>query len=461
MATTSGKLDEDTLMTLKTIIWGTDIKDEVFKRWTQGFVFSEDEPTALVQFDGGPCAVIAPVQGYIIRQALFTENPVDNLSTLTEEKANELLGSALVEIMLEVSSKSGVFSVIYLEDDKNDDDTNKDESCSTSKENNETKNGESCAKRPKLDADLFHTRIRCTKCQNEDDLRTYVKSKLSMFQETFGVVLYLYSIILTKGIEQIKNEVEDPGEQFIDSIHGHGSQSLINLLLSGKAVTNGLSGKAVTNVWDNDKDISGLKLRGIPRQSTIGFLTLMEYMRYCEVGWYLKNPRFPIWMLGSETHLTVLFSKDENLIINESSKSSARHIFQRFDPEGNGFISTSLLGDLMSALDLVSEKEYVDIMTSKLDSESLGIITMHCFMEEFYPGDVIKDTPNTFELYHYNGIPRSCLNSKVKYFVGTATLPEELEVQIITDTSPIKLCLQTKWPSIEMSWTDNYIPSLN
>lgn len=36
MATTSGKLDEDTLMTLKTIIWGTDIKDEVFKRWTQG-----------------------------------------------------------------------------------------------------------------------------------------------------------------------------------------------------------------------------------------------------------------------------------------------------------------------------------------------------------------------------------------------------------------------------------------
>lgn len=425
MATTSGKLDEDTLMTLKTIIWGTDIKDEVFKRWTQGFVFSEDEPTALVQFDGGPCAVIAPVQGYIIRQALFTENPVDNLSTLTEEKANELLGSALVEIMLEVSSKSGVFSVIYLEDDKNDDDTNKDESCSTSKENNETKNGESCAKRPKLDADLFHTRIRCTKCQNEDDLRTYVKSKLSMFQETFGVVLYLYSIILTKGIEQIKNEVEDPGEQFIDSIHGHGSQSLINLLLSGKAVT---------NVWDNDKDISGLKLRGIPRQSTIGFLTLMEYMRYCE---------------------------DENLIINESSKSSARHIFQRFDPEGNGFISTSLLGDLMSALDLVSEKEYVDIMTSKLDSESLGIITMHCFMEEFYPGDVIKDTPNTFELYHYNGIPRSCLNSKVKYFVGTATLPEELEVQIITDTSPIKLCLQTKWPSIEMSWTDNYIPSLN
>ena len=27
---------------------------------------------------------------------------------------------------------------------------------------------------------------------------------------------------LFQGIEQIKNEVEDPGEQMIDSIHGHG-----------------------------------------------------------------------------------------------------------------------------------------------------------------------------------------------------------------------------------------------
>lgn len=28
----------------------------------EGFVFSENEHTALEQFEGGPCAVIAPVQ---------------------------------------------------------------------------------------------------------------------------------------------------------------------------------------------------------------------------------------------------------------------------------------------------------------------------------------------------------------------------------------------------------------
>jgi len=28
-----------------------------------------------------------------------------------------------------------------------------------------------------------------------------------------------------------------------------------------------------------------------------------------QVGWYLKNPYYPIWLIGSETHLTVMFSR--------------------------------------------------------------------------------------------------------------------------------------------------------
>lgn len=37
-----------------------------------GFVFSEDEPTALVQEEGGPCAVIAPVQAFLLKNILFS-----------------------------------------------------------------------------------------------------------------------------------------------------------------------------------------------------------------------------------------------------------------------------------------------------------------------------------------------------------------------------------------------------
>ena len=46
------------------------------------------------------------------------------------------------------------------------------------------------------------------------------------------------------------------------------------------------------------------ELKGIETQSEVGFLTLLERLRYCEVGTYLKNPKYPVWVLGSETHLT-------------------------------------------------------------------------------------------------------------------------------------------------------------
>lgn len=46
------------------------------------------------------------------------------------------------------------------------------------------------------------------------------------------------------------------------------------------------------------------ELQGIANQSEVGFLTLLEHLRYCQVGTYLKNPCNPIWVLGSDTHLT-------------------------------------------------------------------------------------------------------------------------------------------------------------
>jgi len=42
-----------------------------------GFTFAgDDEPTALLQYDGGPCAVIVPVQAFLLKNLLFTESAV-------------------------------------------------------------------------------------------------------------------------------------------------------------------------------------------------------------------------------------------------------------------------------------------------------------------------------------------------------------------------------------------------
>jgi hypothetical protein len=41
-------------------------------------VFSDDEPTALTQLEGGPCAVIAPLQAFLLKQAMFSQNLGNN-----------------------------------------------------------------------------------------------------------------------------------------------------------------------------------------------------------------------------------------------------------------------------------------------------------------------------------------------------------------------------------------------
>lgn len=51
-----------------------------------GFTFSDDEPTALLQQDGGPCAVIVPVQAYLLKNLLFASDSVtDNWRQVSGE----------------------------------------------------------------------------------------------------------------------------------------------------------------------------------------------------------------------------------------------------------------------------------------------------------------------------------------------------------------------------------------
>ena len=58
-----------------------------------------------------------------------------------------------------------------------------------------------------------------------------------------------------------------------------------------------------------------------------------------------------------------------------------------------------------SRLDLFAEEGYVEIIKSKLDPDSLGIILLPLFLEEFYPED--KPLPDSFTLYHYNGLNKA------------------------------------------------------
>lgn len=118
-----------------------------------------------------------------------------------------------------------------------------------------------------------------------------------------------------------------------------------------------------------------------------------------------------------------------------------------------------MLQDVLAALGLESDAGYVDIMRRKLDPEGTSIILLTDFMYEFYPDDK-KSTPDTFDVFHYNGIPNSNDQHKVRFSQGKAILLESHIADMCSQSNVILTCLQTKWPNIDITWTSR-VPSLN
>ncbi|CAJ0964413.1 unnamed protein product [Ranitomeya imitator] len=87
---------------LVNLVWGEKngkgLVDSIFSRWTQGFVFSVSEPTALEQFEGGPCAVIAPVQAFLLKNLLFTSEK-SHWRTCQEDDQKDFLCQTFCDIL--------------------------------------------------------------------------------------------------------------------------------------------------------------------------------------------------------------------------------------------------------------------------------------------------------------------------------------------------------------------------
>ncbi|KAK6617469.1 hypothetical protein RUM43_014478 [Polyplax serrata] len=443
------------------ILWGNNVTNEIFQRWSQGFVFSRDEPTALVQKAGGPCAVIAPMQAFVLKYV----NSVNHMRSIKEDEILKILVQAATDILKQTCKNNTNYFLFRRK--KNRQVLNKLES-----ENDEDSGGGgggggvggATIENEKVDdispqiLDLhnisfikFHENIEIVrKTGIEQVFREYSDDVTSYLTCSFGVLLFLYSVMLTRGLDELKDELADPTDSLIENTFGYGSQSLINLMLTGRAVS---------HVWDHEHDIGGLKLKGLDKQSSVGFLTLLEHLQLCEVGSFFKNPEHPIWVLGSDTHLTVLFSFEKQLVGKETPWEEARRVFKTFDCEGNNFIAVKNLGPLLQALGLVCEDDYVEIMEKKLDSENLGIILLKDFMDEFFPEEK-KSTPDTFAVWHYNGLAKSSPDNKVRYHRGNAIILE-CNVRYVLESNSMLTVLQTKWPSIDVQWESNYTPSLN
>lgn len=203
---------------------------------------------------------------------------------LTEEKCKKILIKAICNI-LQNSKEQKTFRIVLLDkldevekavdaaelETNENDDAERMETSMSHEPSDEggvseprVDNGE------ELSPQMFHERLVIQDFETMEEVEKFYSDNFTVLSNRYGVLLHLYSVIFTKGIENVLNEISDTDEPLIHSAFGYGSQSLINLMLTGRAVQ---------HVFNNEQDIGGMKLKGIDRQSEIGFITLMEQLR--------------------------------------------------------------------------------------------------------------------------------------------------------------------------------------
>ena len=131
-------------------------------------------------------------------------------------------------------------------------------------------------------------------------------------------------------------------------------------------------------MFDNTLTPSGeLTCKGIQSRPAIGYLSQLEAMRYLEVGGYYKTPRFPIWVVGSASHFTVMFG--DASCLNESQSDilleRCRRAFKAIEGgEENGFIATHHLGKFLKSLDLEYPDHNIQTFAATIEVHGAGII---------------------------------------------------------------------------------------
>lgn len=271
-------------------------------------------------------------------------------------------------------------------------------------------------------------------------------------------------------------------------------QEIVNLLICGEAVA---------NVFDGRMDLGGgMSLKGIPGGVEVGFLTLLESLNYCKVGQFLKRPRWPIWVVGSESHYTVLFALDAAAQAENELEEREAKIRAAFDAQdqsgGGGFIGVDGFHQVLRDAAVALPPEKVSSLCAP------GFIVWNEFWQALLELDRshggLKDSSGQmgkkrFDVFHFNGIAKSVPNGGAPVAGGEAPLqrpklsklhvsvpPKWTQEEFMTDVAavaapssdatappppppepaqhaPLVDCIRTRWPRATCTW-DGDSPSI-
>ncbi|XP_061180433.1 probable ubiquitin carboxyl-terminal hydrolase MINDY-4 [Saccostrea echinata] len=281
-----------TAINLKSLIFGS--ANQCFNdEWKyQGLVFC-DLPKlqyGIVQRKGGPCGVLAAIQACVLQELLFGDCkiPLKRFGDPTHEERSLALATALSKIfwrageqktaVLAIGSGKAVFQ----------------------------------GGAPKYRADDLTETLMLNHFKSYEDLLSFMTQNVHYFMTDGkgGVILTLYSAIFSRYIDQVREDMDEPTGKLMGA-HGYCTQDMVNLYLTGKATSNVFNDKIELDSGTGS-DVTVLK--GITGRSNIGLLSLFEHYKSCQVGTYLKTPKYPIWVVCSESHFSVLFSIKKELV---------------------------------------------------------------------------------------------------------------------------------------------------
>lgn len=428
----------DTMEAFHRVMWdaATTTQEDQSRWMSQGVVFSSEERRTdddagdngdgapplwgLVQNHGGPCGVLAAAQAELLRSLFFDddennptttkkENDTDDVARRTPSKRSmeDALAFALARVLARASPEKRA-ACVALPALSGTDESN-GSNVSTTKDlewsamdpwpwgragggdgdhgSSEKKGKETTTTTPgcvrhvlTLRGNVSVAPVEREKALGKELYEFLRGERMRYFRAPGGVLLLVLSLVETRGYEALRDDMDDPDYSRLTSQFGHCSQELLNLLLTGAATS---------NVFDNavNVDNSGLVCRGVSARPPVGYLTQLESLRYCSVGSYYKTPRFPVWVLGSQNHFTVLFSAEAAAVAESESEDvlgRCRRAFRAVDnAEENGFVRVGSLGEVLQRLapdlaaagreDALTEAS-VRMLAASLEVDGAGII---------------------------------------------------------------------------------------
>lgn len=413
---------------LFSMMFGSEVSKDILAQWSnQGIRFSSDSETSmgLVQHEGGPCGVLAAIQAFVLKYLLFFPDELgkvalnapqtlgsknfpkkryvatSNFASPTEDAKSRALVKSMGEILFSCgSNKRAVIATLTTigHDIEGSEDSHKDEVLAKALEGLSIESGSDMQKVIRVDAYTS----QATALQK-------LEEALPVFRSRMGAMLFLISALLSRGLDYVQADRDDPTPSLVTAPFGHASQEIVNLLLCGQAVP---------NVFDGRMDLGGgMCLKGISTSVEVGFLTLLESLNFCKVGQHLKCPKWPIWVVGSESHYTVLFALDTSVQDENELEERESHIRKAFDAQdksgGGGFISVEGFQQVIRDTNIRLPREKLDHLCGS------GFIVWSEFWQVILDLDKslggLKDSTGlmgkkVFDLYHFNGIAKSDLN---------------------------------------------------